>query len=99
MENQLIKYKLKQIMLEMTNLCRNLQLEYIDLYLIHLPISSTPGKGRWPVDEEDLMPMDFKSVWAAMEARGLALPSPLESATSLARSFITCSPLPLFLLQ
>jgi diketogulonate reductase-like aldo/keto reductase len=67
MENQLIKYKLKQIMLEMTNLCRNLQLEYIDLYLIHLPISSTPGKGRWPVDEEDLMPMDFKSVWAAME--------------------------------
>jgi len=54
-------------MLEMTNLCRNLQLEYIDLYLIHWPISWTPGKGGWSVDEEDLMPMDFKSVWAAME--------------------------------
>jgi diketogulonate reductase-like aldo/keto reductase len=55
-------------MLEMTNLCRNLQLEYIDLYLIHLPISSRPGKVEgWSVDEEDLMPMDFKSVWAAME--------------------------------
>jgi diketogulonate reductase-like aldo/keto reductase len=54
-------------MLETTNLCRNLQLEYIDLYLIHWPISVTPGKGGWPVDVEDLMPMDFKSVWAAME--------------------------------
>jgi diketogulonate reductase-like aldo/keto reductase len=54
-------------MLEMTNLCRNLQLEYIDLYLIHWPISATPGKGGWSFDKEDLMPMDFKSVWAAME--------------------------------
>ncbi|XP_062174863.1 non-functional NADPH-dependent codeinone reductase 2-like [Alnus glutinosa] len=46
---------------------RNLQLEYIDLYLIHWPISATPGKGGWSFDKEDLMPMDFKSVWAAME--------------------------------
>jgi diketogulonate reductase-like aldo/keto reductase len=65
MENQLIKLKLKQIMLEMTNLCRSLQLEHIDLYLIHWPISARPG--RLSCDEEDLMPMDFKSVWAAME--------------------------------
>ena len=53
----------------MTNLCRTLQLEYLDLYLIHWPISVTPGQicmGR-PFDKQDLMPMDFKSVWAAME--------------------------------
>ncbi|KAK4589595.1 hypothetical protein RGQ29_020246 [Quercus rubra] len=48
---------------------RTLQLEYLDLYLIHWPISVTPGQicmGR-PFDKQDLMPMDFKSVWAAME--------------------------------
>ena len=53
----------------MTNLYRTLQLEYLDLYLIHWPISVTPGQicmGR-PFDKQDLMPMDFKSVWAAME--------------------------------
>ncbi|KAE8037834.1 hypothetical protein FH972_010389 [Carpinus fangiana] len=43
-----------------------LQLEYI-VYLIHWPITVKPGKGGWPFAEEDLMPMDFKSVWAAME--------------------------------
>ncbi|XP_059452857.1 non-functional NADPH-dependent codeinone reductase 2-like [Corylus avellana] len=46
---------------------QNLQLEYIDLYLIHWPITVKPGKGGWPFAEEDMMPMDFKSVWAAME--------------------------------
>ena len=54
-------------MLELTNLCRTLQLEYIDLYLIHWPITVKPGKGEWPFAEEDMIPMDFKSVWAAME--------------------------------
>ena len=51
----------------MTNLYRTLQLEYLDLYLIHWPIAFTPGKGESPFDKQDLMPMDFKSVWAAME--------------------------------
>ncbi|XP_050287415.1 non-functional NADPH-dependent codeinone reductase 2-like isoform X3 [Quercus robur] len=46
---------------------RTLQLEYLDLYLIHWPITVTPGKGESPFDKQDLMPMDFKSVWAAME--------------------------------
>ncbi|KAL5552802.1 hypothetical protein UlMin_040203 [Ulmus minor] len=46
---------------------RNLGLEYLDLYLIHWPISAKPGKCVYPIDEEDLMPMDFKSVWEAME--------------------------------
>ncbi|KAH7520709.1 hypothetical protein FEM48_Zijuj08G0174100 [Ziziphus jujuba var. spinosa] len=46
---------------------QNLQLEYLDLYLIHWPISAEPGKGKFPIKEEDIMPMDYKSVWAAME--------------------------------
>ncbi|XP_042494317.1 non-functional NADPH-dependent codeinone reductase 2-like [Macadamia integrifolia] len=46
---------------------RNLQLDYLDLYLIHLPISVKPGKFQAPPPKEDLMPMDIKSVWAAME--------------------------------
>nr|POF02714.1 non-functional nadph-dependent codeinone reductase 2 [Quercus suber] len=46
---------------------RTLQLEYLDLYLIHWPITVTPGKREFPFDKQDLMPMNFKSVWAAME--------------------------------
>lgn len=46
---------------------QNLQLEYLDLYLIHWPISVKPGKCVFPVNKEDLLPMDFKSVWADME--------------------------------
>lgn len=42
-------------------------MEYLDLYLIHLPITVTPGKSAFPFEEQDLMPMDFRSVWAAME--------------------------------
>ncbi|KAI6694903.1 hypothetical protein NL676_022613 [Syzygium grande] len=45
----------------------NLQLDYLDLYLIHWPISCKPGSYTFPVDESDLMPMDFEAVWAAME--------------------------------
>ncbi|KAK1381512.1 non-functional NADPH-dependent codeinone reductase 2-like [Heracleum sosnowskyi] len=46
---------------------QNLQLEYVDLYLIHWPISIKPGKYVFPVNKEDLLPLDFKSVWADME--------------------------------
>ncbi|XP_042504446.1 bifunctional protein STORR-like isoform X2 [Macadamia integrifolia] len=46
---------------------RNLQLDYLDLYLIHFPVSLKPGKFEAPPPKEDLMPMDIKSVWAAME--------------------------------
>ncbi|KAI5588205.1 hypothetical protein POPTR_005G097000v4 [Populus trichocarpa] len=45
----------------------NLQLEYLDLYLIHWPVSSKPGEYVFPVKEKDLLPMDFQSVWEAME--------------------------------
>ncbi|XP_004309975.1 PREDICTED: non-functional NADPH-dependent codeinone reductase 2-like [Fragaria vesca subsp. vesca] len=46
---------------------QNLQLEYLDLYLIHWPISATPGKLSHVLEEKDQMPMDFKGVWADME--------------------------------
>ncbi|KAG6736117.1 hypothetical protein POTOM_061181 [Populus tomentosa] len=45
----------------------NLQLEYLDLYLIHWPVSSKPGEYVLPLKEKDLLPMDFQSVWEAME--------------------------------
>ncbi|KAH9773520.1 Aldo ket red domain-containing protein [Citrus sinensis] len=45
----------------------NLQLEYIDLYVIHWPVSSKPGSYEFPIKKEDFLPMDFKSVWEAME--------------------------------
>ncbi|XP_058079260.1 non-functional NADPH-dependent codeinone reductase 2-like [Magnolia sinica] len=45
----------------------NLGLEYLDLYLIHWPASLKPGECRLPFSKDDLVPMDFKSVWEAME--------------------------------
>lgn len=47
--------------------CSALQLEYLDLYLIHWPVSSRPGIYEFPIKKEDLLAMDFKGVWAAME--------------------------------
>lgn len=47
--------------------CRNLSLEYLDLYLIHWPVSSKPGTYEFPIKQEDFLPMDFNSVWEAME--------------------------------
>ncbi|KAI3935836.1 hypothetical protein MKX01_033020 [Papaver californicum] len=50
------------------NSLRNLKLEYLDLYLIHFPISTNPAAGLvFPPPKDDLLPMDYKSVWAAME--------------------------------
>ncbi|KAJ9176320.1 hypothetical protein P3X46_011646 [Hevea brasiliensis] len=51
----------------LNNSLRKLQLEYLDLYLIHEPISSKPGKYEFQIPKEELQPMDYKSVWAAME--------------------------------
>uniref|UniRef100_A0A5B6YUI0 Putative reductase 1 n=1 Tax=Davidia involucrata TaxID=16924 RepID=A0A5B6YUI0_DAVIN len=45
---------------------RNLMLEYLDLYLVHWPVSSK-GNYDYPTKKEDVIPMDYKSVWAAME--------------------------------
>ncbi|KAI3945239.1 hypothetical protein MKX01_035000 [Papaver californicum] len=50
------------------NSLRNLKLEYLDLYLIHWPVSSNPAAGlAFPLPKDALLTMDYKSVWAAME--------------------------------
>ncbi|XP_022732953.1 non-functional NADPH-dependent codeinone reductase 2-like [Durio zibethinus] len=46
---------------------RNLKLEYLDLYLVHWPVSVTSGVYELPVNKKDLVPIDLKSVWEAME--------------------------------
>uniref|UniRef100_A0A0D9W5K0 NADP-dependent oxidoreductase domain-containing protein n=1 Tax=Leersia perrieri TaxID=77586 RepID=A0A0D9W5K0_9ORYZ len=48
-------------------LTSNLQMEYVDLYLIHWPISVKPGPAVFPVKKEDAVPFDFEGVWRAME--------------------------------
>lgn len=42
-------------------------MEYLDLYLIHFPVSFKAGKYEYPPLKEALVLMDYKSVWAAME--------------------------------
>lgn len=46
---------------------RNLNMDYLDLYLIHWPVSARPGIYDYQIKKEDFFPMDFKGVWAAME--------------------------------
>ncbi|KAI3996522.1 hypothetical protein MKX01_029257 [Papaver californicum] len=60
-----------RVLLALQNSLRNLKLEYLDLYMIHFPISLKPGKIMevitMDIPEDELLPMDYKSVWAAME--------------------------------
>ncbi|CAN6247227.1 unnamed protein product [Urochloa humidicola] len=46
---------------------QNLQIEYVDLYLVHWPVAAKPGKPQFPIKREDIMPMDLSGVWRAME--------------------------------
>lgn len=46
---------------------RNLQMEYVDLYLVHWPMSVNPSKPHFPMKREDIVQMDLKGVWQAME--------------------------------
>jgi len=46
---------------------QKLQMEYVDLYLIHWPISLKPGPAVFPVKREDAVPLDLEGVWRAME--------------------------------
>ncbi|KAL9390356.1 hypothetical protein Peur_018961 [Populus x canadensis] len=46
---------------------RDLQLEYLDLYLIHWPASSRSGTYEFLINKEDFLPMDFKFFWEAMQ--------------------------------
>ncbi|MBA0676817.1 hypothetical protein Goari_018271 [Gossypium aridum] len=53
---------------------QNLKLEYLNLFLIHWPLSLKPGKYEFPFQKEDIVPFDPKSVWEAMEeCQGLGL--------------------------
>ncbi|KAG8634836.1 hypothetical protein MANES_17G090400v8 [Manihot esculenta] len=45
---------------------KNLGLEYLDLYLIHVPVSLKPG-AQLPFAPGDILVMDFEGVWKAME--------------------------------
>ncbi|WCJ33695.1 NAD(P)-linked oxidoreductase superfamily protein [Euphorbia peplus] len=45
---------------------RNLGMEYLDLYLIHFPLSFKP-ESSIPVKPDDIVLMDFEGVWKAME--------------------------------
>lgn len=46
---------------------RKLKLDYLDLYLIHWPVSAKPDSDIFPMKKEDFLRMDFKGVWADME--------------------------------
>ncbi|KAK4780816.1 hypothetical protein SAY87_016922 [Trapa incisa] len=45
----------------------NLKLDYLDLYLIHWPVSAKPEFDKFPVKKENFLLMDFRDVWADME--------------------------------
>jgi diketogulonate reductase-like aldo/keto reductase len=42
-------------------------MEYVDLYLIHWPVSLKPGPVVFPLKREDAVPFDFEGVWREME--------------------------------
>ncbi|KAL1356981.1 hypothetical protein HN51_008984 [Arachis hypogaea] len=47
---------------------KNLGLEYVDLYLIHMPVRLKPEvDGVLEIRKEDLLPFDMKGTWEAME--------------------------------
>ncbi|KAF0913426.1 hypothetical protein E2562_022211 [Oryza meyeriana var. granulata] len=46
---------------------RNLQMEYVDLYLVHWPVSLKPDRYKAPFTADDFEPFDMQAVWEAME--------------------------------
>ncbi|KAL8121183.1 non-functional NADPH-dependent codeinone reductase 2-like [Apium graveolens] len=46
---------------------QTMKLEYLDQYLIHFPVSIKAEANPFEPNPEDVVPMDFKSVWTAME--------------------------------
>ena len=53
---------------------RNLQLEYLDLFLIHWPLRLSPGVWEFPTPKQHILLIDMKSVWEGMEeCRNLSL--------------------------
>uniref|UniRef100_A0A1D1ZA43 Putative NAD(P)H-dependent oxidoreductase 1 n=1 Tax=Anthurium amnicola TaxID=1678845 RepID=A0A1D1ZA43_9ARAE len=50
------------------NSLRNLGMEYVDLYLVHFPLSAKPGKNELFFKKDELMStFDMASVWEGME--------------------------------
>lgn len=47
--------------------CSNLQMEYVDLYMVHWPVTMKAGRYSAPFTEEDFEPFDMRGVWEAME--------------------------------
>lgn len=48
-------------------ICSNLQVEYIDMYIIHWPFKLGKEVRTMPVERDLVQPLDIKSVWEAME--------------------------------
>ncbi|KAI3734174.1 hypothetical protein L6452_13638 [Arctium lappa] len=46
---------------------RNLELDYVDLYLIHWPLKLTQEELKIPIPKECIFPINIKDVWEAME--------------------------------
>ncbi|KAK3144657.1 hypothetical protein QOZ80_4AG0315990 [Eleusine coracana subsp. coracana] len=46
---------------------QNLEMDYVDLYLVHWPMTTKPSKPHFPIKREDIMPIDLSGVWRAME--------------------------------
>lgn len=42
-------------------------MDYLDLYLIHWPMSLKPGELSFPIKSDDILPLDLRSVWEALE--------------------------------
>lgn len=48
-------------------LISNLELDYVDMYIIHWPFKLTKEVKSMPVEKEIVQPLDMKSVWEGME--------------------------------
>ncbi|KAJ4710177.1 putative Aldo-keto reductase [Melia azedarach] len=48
------------------NSLKNLGIKYLDLYLIHFPVSLKLGTG-FPFKPDDILQLDYEAVWEAME--------------------------------
>lgn len=46
---------------------KKLQLQYLDLYLIHWPVNLRKGASHPNPKEEDFLPLDIKSIWRGLE--------------------------------
>lgn len=42
-------------------------MDYVDMYLVHWPMATKPGKLHYPIKREDIVPMDLTGVWRSLE--------------------------------